>query len=379
MKIAYITTGTPHDKNSWSGTNYYVKKALEDQGHQVYCIYKYKKNITLKDVIYKLWAKLRKKRYQADRTLQNSKKWGIFIQSHLTPDTDAIISLSTIPIAFLKTNIPIFIYIDGIYEYMLKQGFNGVINNPKEAHKIEQKALDNCSKILTSSIASSEVILKDYNVSQNKISIIPLGANLDEIPLESKILSNIKSKSMKICKILFVGVDWERKGTNIVIQTVKALHESNFPIELHLVGLKKIPIHLPEYIINHGYISKMDPLGFSKITKLYLESHFLFVPSLGEAYGLVFSEASAFGLPSISHSVGGIPTIIKNGENGQLFRIGTSPEEFADYIKKIFNNEKEYKRLAIKSYSRFKDELNWTVNGQRISNILNEYIKTINL
>ena len=28
MKIAYITTATPYNKNSWSGTNYYVKKAL---------------------------------------------------------------------------------------------------------------------------------------------------------------------------------------------------------------------------------------------------------------------------------------------------------------------------------------------------------------
>ena len=68
MKIAYITTATPYNKNSWSGTNYYVKKALEDQGHIVYCIYNSKKDITLKAILYKFWAKLCNKNYQADRS-----------------------------------------------------------------------------------------------------------------------------------------------------------------------------------------------------------------------------------------------------------------------------------------------------------------------
>ena len=51
MKIAYITIGNPYDKHSWSGTDYYVRKALEQQGHSVYCIYGYKK-ITLKMILY---------------------------------------------------------------------------------------------------------------------------------------------------------------------------------------------------------------------------------------------------------------------------------------------------------------------------------------
>ena len=50
MKIAYITLTTPHDKNSWSGTNYYVKKALEDIGCTVYCILWVQEN-NAKDVV----------------------------------------------------------------------------------------------------------------------------------------------------------------------------------------------------------------------------------------------------------------------------------------------------------------------------------------
>ena len=161
------------------------------------------------------------------RSIHNAKKWNKFILTHLEPNTDAIISLSTIPVAYLKTNIPIFIYIDGIYEYMLEQGFYKLINNTKEAHKIEQNALDNCSQIITSSTASAEAIKSNYKIDPKKISVIPLGANIDTIPDETEIINNIKHKSMEKCKILFVGVDWERKGTDIVIQAVEELYKVN--------------------------------------------------------------------------------------------------------------------------------------------------------
>ena len=92
----------------------------------------------------------------------------------------------------------------------------------------------------------------------------------------------------------------------------------------------------------------------------------MFVPSVAEAFGLVFCEAGAYGLPSISHNVGGIPTIIINGVNGQLFDLGTEPAAFADYIRKIFMDKDVYKELCVNSYLRFLHELNWTVSGKKL-------------
>lgn len=364
MKIAYVTLGTPHDKNSWSGTNYYVKKALEHIGCTVYCIYGYRR-ITLKMLFYKVVAKLFGKNYQGVRSLSCSKGWAKFILSYLQPDTDAILSLSTIPVACLKTSIPIFVYIDGIYEYMLEQGFTKLLNKSEEAHLIEKYALEKCRRVFTSSVASAEVIKLCYGISCTKIGIIPLGANLDEIPSKKSVMESIRNKDMQICKILFVGVDWKRKGADIVLRTVKLLHDTGFPVELHLVGLREIPVQLPSYVVNHGFISKMGD-GLRRLTDLYKNSHFLFVPSVAEAFGLVFCEAGAYGLPSISHKVGGIPTIITNGVNGQLFDLGTEPVTFANYIKQSFTDKDVYKELCINSYLQFLHELNWTVSGKKL-------------
>lgn len=369
MKIAYITGGDPYNKNSWSGTDFYVRKALEDQGCKVYCIYGYKYyNFSM--VLQKIWAKILKKNYQAMRSISCSKKWAKYIMSKIEPDTDAIFSLSTIPVACLDTKIPIYIYIDGIYEYMLTQGFKNILNDIKEAHQIEEMALMRCTKIITSSNSSAEVILKHYPISPQKVAVVPLGANLDVYPSREDVMNNIYHKTFDKCRILFVGVSWERKGAQLVVDTVNWLYDQNFPIELHLVGLRDIPISLPPYIINHGFISKMEAGGLEKLVSLYQDSHFLFVPSYAEAYGLVFCEASAYGLPSISHAVGGIKTIVENGVNGQLFKVGTQPVVFANYILNTFNNKKLYKDLVLKTYDRFAENLNWAVSGKKLITLM---------
>lgn len=366
MKIAYITTMSPYDKHSWSGTNYYVKKALEAQGCEVYCIYGYRK-ITLGMVLRKLCAKLLKRNYQAIRSWDAAKGWAKFISSKLEDGTDAIFSLSTIPVACLETDIPLFVYLDGCYEYMLGQGFSKLLNKTDIAHEIEKHAFENSSKVFMASDASADAIKRFYaGLDFDKISVVPLGANLDEIPSEEEVMENILHKDMTVCRVLFVGVDWDRKGADIVVEAVQSLQEEGLPVELHLVGLKEIPMSLPAYIINHGFINKNEKGGMEQLVELYKSSHFLFVPSRGEAYGLVFCEASAYGLPSISHAVGGITTIVKDGENGKLFSLGTDPAVFAQYIRETFADKTAYQELSVKTYGRFVKHLNWGVAGNRL-------------
>lgn len=371
MKIAYITMFSPHDKYFWSGTNYYVKNALEAQNSEVHCIYGYRK-VTLGMMLRKFQARLTGKNYQAVRSFDAARGWAGFISSNLEEGTDAVLSLSTIPIAFLETDIPVFVYIDGCYEYMLGQGFSKLLNKTATAHEIERLAFERCAKIFTSSVASADAILQHYGSAvRDKVVVVPLGANIDELPSRESVMENIRGKDMSVCRILFVGVDWNRKGAGFVVETVRMLHDKGFPVELHLVGLRNVPVELPPYVVNHGFVSKMDDGGMEKIAGFYKKSHFLFVPSIGEAYGLVFCEASAYGLPSISHGIGGISTIVKDGENGKLFPMGTSPGVFAKYIEDAFSDEASYKVLSAKAYARFEKLLNWRVAGARLVGEIN--------
>jgi len=366
MKIAYIVKGDPYDKHSWSGTNYYVRDSLAKQGCDIYCIYGFKPQMTILDIIYKIWAKLLGKHYNEERTRNYTRQWAQYVSANLQEGTDAILSLGTLMVADLKTNIPIYIYVDGIFEQMrIFYGGKALLKkNIQDGNLIEQKALNNCRKIISCSIETAGKIRRYYDVIDSKIEIIPLGANLDESPQYEVVLDSIEHRSNSTCKLLFVGVDWYRKGADIVLETAKILHERGLNIELYLCGLKKIPVDLPDYVINWGFLRKTNIKEYSELRKLYLDSHFLFVPSRAEAYGLVFCEASAHGLPSISFRQGGLTTIVKDGVNGQLFELESSPEDFAEYIINMFNNRKDYISLSQSSVKRYHDRLNWEVAGR---------------
>lgn len=378
MKIAYITEGNPLDKNSWSGTDFYVRKALLDLGYDVYCISipKPKKSYKL---LQKIFYKIIRKNYNYKRSIDYCNYCASYIKTHIISDTDLIFALGSFCISQLKVNIPIIFYTDGVFS-LTSRMYDWYSNMPKTLYnqqdKIEQSALENCSKAIVSSECLIPEILTHYNTDSNKLAVVPLGANLDIIPTETEISLDIEKRiNNKELNILFVGVDWNRKGGNIVLKTTELIASHNVAIKLHLVGCKKVPDLLPHFVINHGFLSKNNKKTYNELINLYKNCHFLFVPSIGECYGLVFCEASAYGLPSISHNIGGIPTIIKNGKNGYLFEIGTDEKIFADKILSIFNNKTEYKSLCNNTRIEFNNRLNWNVAGKSLSEIINQIHK----
>ncbi len=371
MKIAYITTLNPHNKHSWSGTNYYTLKSLEKQGHSVYCIY----NVHSASLWQKIKAKVLKVFgfiWLPERTIKFSKEYAKKIKPLLQPNTDVILSLGTMPVAHLKTDIPIYIYVDDIFEHF--RTYYGMGNLTRscidEANIVEQRAIDNCCKIISCSNVTGAAILDHYKLDKTKLEIVPLGANIDVYPTKEEVDNYIASRERNKCKILFVGVESKRKGFDIVLDTAKILSDRKFPVEVHICGLRDLPSNLPKYVINHGFVNKSTQEGLDVLNELYSTSHFLFVPSRAESYGLVFCEASAFALPSISHKTGGVMTIVKDGVNGQLFDIGTSPNVFAEYIMQQFNDYESYICLAKSSYNRFCQELNWGVAAQRLTAVM---------
>jgi len=142
-------------------------------------------------------------------------------------------------------------------------------------------------------------------------------------------------------------------------EVAKALHEAGHNIELTIVGLQPPVESLPEYVRCLGFISKHTPKGNKIISQLLSESHFLFMPSRAEAYGCVFAEANAFGVPCLTSYVGGISTIVKDNINGMTFLLNAPVEMYCDYIINIMNDQQAYRPLALSSYNEFVTRLNW--------------------
>jgi len=69
---------------------------------------------------------------------------------------------------------------------------------------------------------------------------------------------------------------------------------SRAKVELNFVGcLPPNDVDIPAYVKCHGFVSKAQPEGYKLLQTLLRKSHFLFLPSRAEAYGIAFCEASA--------------------------------------------------------------------------------------
>jgi glycosyltransferase involved in cell wall biosynthesis len=79
---------------------------------------------------------------------------------------------------------------------------------------------------------------------------------------------------------------------------------------------------------------------------LYKESDIFILPSLTEGYPQTLFEAMACGVPVIASRVGGIPSIVRDGENGLLVN-STSSEEICEAVRMLIGNPDLARQLAM--------------------------------
>jgi len=170
--------------------------------------------------------------------------------------------------------------------------------------------------------------------------MVPFGANLDhEMPLE-EIKNNLSFKPMTPIRLLFMGVNWERKGGGQALAVARELMKRGLKTELHIVGCE-IPAYEREsatntsWIKHHGFISKSSAPERQKLNDLFLKSHFFILPTQADCAPVVFAEASSFGLPILTTDVGGITTQVVNGKNGFTFPSERAPNSYADVIERL--------------------------------------------
>ena len=97
------------------------------------------------------------------------------------------------------------------------------------------------------------------------------------------------------------------------------------------------------------FIGKATAEDRQRLNELYARSHFFIMPTRAEAFGIVFAEASTFGVPCLGTAVGGLPSVIKDGVNGQLFPLDANGEDYADWILHTMADPVRYRTLALKA------------------------------
>jgi len=101
-----------------------------------------------------------------------------------------------------------------------------------------------------------------------------------------------------------------------------------------------------------------------------LNSDFLILPTKAECYGIVFCEASAYGLPSIVNDTGGVSGAVTNRKNGFLLPSNSPGNDYTKLIADVFRNDEKYDSLVKSSRNIFEMKLNWDAWAKKVKNLL---------
>lgn len=374
MRIAFTTTFNAQDVHNWSGTPYHMSHALANTGASIDYIGSLSRKLPPFFKVKQIF-----KKYICDS--RESPRFNITAAKHYSEqvaaqlsrtNADVVVSPLINPIAYLDCKQPIILWTDAVYAALL--GFYPPFawhsaDTITQGNQITAECLARCEYAVFSSDWAANSAIELYGTSRHKVKVVPFGANLDSAPNVSEVITAISRRSSNKIKLLFLAKSWERKGGDVVLAVTKALHDAGYPVELHIVGYIP-PVDVPPYVICHGFISKHTPEGKESLRRLLAESHFLFVPSRAEAYGIVFCEANAFGVPCLTTHVGGISTIVKDNVNGMTFGLDASVKSYCDYIVNVVNDERRYKELAHSSYNEFATRLNWSAAANQVRGLV---------
>ena len=382
VRVGFLSDKNYFDQNAWSGIVYYMHQALLSTDLAIINLGK-PKNISMVDTIgKKITKRLLKKdkpKVGSERYFVESQKFAQLIRNQLSRNAcDAIFApVASKELYFLETTVPI-LYLSGMTFKIYKEEYKlNLKHDQKELEQLDKQervALSKATRVVYPSDWPVHSAIHDYQVDPNKIRVIPYGANLEELPLVSQI--NSYKKQTSPCSLLFVGKDWQRKGGDIAFQTLISLLNKGIDTELIIVGCVPPAEFKHDRLKVIPYLDKSKPKQKQKFYELFLESHFFIFPTRAEAFGVVNSEANAFGLPVMTTEVGGIPNIVRNGKNGYMFPVSASGEDFANLIAEIFSDQVRYKQLVRSSREEYDSRLNWNKWAENIQNVTMEMINT---
>jgi len=362
MNILFLTRFDPNDITNWSGTLYKIYHKLKEK-HSIEII----GNEILKQVETFTRGNFSESTFiPIDRYIKNFNK--VFFERINFIEFDLIFfgDLFFIP---LDVNIPVVLLSDMTYEQVKIYYTKPDERNIEPCLNLEKLILEKAFKIIYSSEWIKEKAMEFYNVDPEKIKVVEFGAN---IPTPQNYTFEI---NMDVCRLVFIGKDWERKGGDKVLEMYKILKQDGFPCTLTIIG--STPEEEQEEDENLTIIPFLDKTRkehSERLSDILSTSHFFVLPTRFDAFGIVFCEASAYALPSITANVGGVGQAVKDGKNGYLLPADATANDYAEKIKSIFNDKENYIKLRQSSRIEFETRLNWDVWNELVNKILEDAV-----
>ena len=316
MRIGFISGSSPDDRRASSGTNYKIAQALGKIGELCWIPVKTPRYYRYMELAAKALAKLCGSGGVRTKKIPSCDVLVAFWQGSTLGNIDTMGK----PVVYLSDAIfPAMVGYYPTFSRLFKW-------NIRQGTEIERRSLDKASAIVLSSDWSAASAVNDLGQPRGKVHVVEFGANIDEEDIVRPAFSGNGRLD-----ILFIGVEWERKGGDVAVEAVRRLNEDGVPSTLHIVGIRDLSPQVAglPYINYIGFLNKNVSGEYQKLVKTIRSCRLFLLPTRAECAGVAFCEASAYGMPVFTYDTGGIPNYVLNGyrlsppppgSNGQRLR-----------------------------------------------------------
>lgn len=375
-KIAFYCLNDPHDKRSWSGIPYYLGKTLQKNIGDVDFLGPVKVPWLLEKTIrgmMKFTRYIFKKEYLPQYSLLKNKYASWYLKQRMKGKRyDFLLApAAASELAYLNTDLPIVYLGDATfkaYSSTYETVFDKVTDLSKwEGEWLERRSLKKSSLVVLSSRWAADSAIRDYQTPADKVVVFPFGANIDTAPSRDMIFNKEANKTLTL---LFLAVNWERKGGAIAFAALEHLHKTGIKARLIICGCIPPAEFTHPYMEVIPFIDKNLPQDYELFVQIFSSVHFLLLPTRADCTPLANNESSAYGVPTITTDVGGVADAVENGVNGYCLPLEAEGEAYATLIAKIFADKDGYHRFIQSSRDLYERKLNWDKWAEHFQEVL---------
>lgn len=264
-----------------------------------------------------------------------------------------------------RLQAPVFYVTDSTTKF-LREFFN--VDMPSDKEEREAQVIEKaCWTVFSSQYMVDRAQVELGTRIGDRVSVIPFGANLQHIPAEA-----MRKPAMPPVRLLFIGKNWEVKGGDVAVATVAALRDRGHAAQLTVIGTAPARLKQHPDIIALGHLSKDRRRDMARLEQALREAHLFILPTQADCTPIVVSEANAFGCPVLISDVGGVGSLIQEGQNGYLMPLDAPAEAYADRIEKLVTDPAVYTQLSQSSQTIVQTHLNWTLWAERMASLIRE-------
>jgi alpha-maltose-1-phosphate synthase len=233
--------------------------------------------------------------------------------------------------------VPCYSYHDGnVAQFMRSPNFPAVLKpDAQRAFLWEKEVYGRLTKIFCMNEFWRRSFVEDFGLPAEKVVNIGFGLNI-------KPPTSIAGKDHGREDVLFLGIDFERKGGPTLIRAFDRIAGKHPRAKLHLVGPHQQPAILSDGksrpgVVFHGHLSRENPEQLKTLFDLFEKCTVAVLPSLYEPLGSAVLEAMAFGSAGVTTDAWSFPEMIREGVDGYRFPMGDDAK-LADILDRYLSD-----------------------------------------